>query len=701
MATASAYTPFNMDTFAIWDGTTTITTPTQFQITNGAQVQNYFGTGFTYSGGAITGGTLNATEYLLSAVKQYEVTGLSHDMMTVNSYLATHDAQALLGYLLNGNDIFNGSSGNDLANGYAGSALLFGNSGDDTLVGGFGDDVLNGGVGYDYAKYTSAAFGVTVNLAAGTASGGAGNDTLSGIEAVVGSAYNDTITGDALNNWVEAGGGNDALYGNAGDDALLGGVGSDYLVGGDGNDYLDGGADFDYVDYTSAASGVTVNVGTGTGAVSGGAGNDTLIGIEYVQGSAFADVLTGGAGNEVLSGGSGNDYLWASAGNDELNGGAGADYADFLSATSGVTADLAAGTASGGAGNDILVGIEYLIGGSYNDTLRGNASGNWIDGREGTDDLRGNGGNDALLGGAGNDYLDGGAGNDYLDGGAGTDYVDYASATSGVTVNLAAGTASGGAGNDTLTGIEYVLGSGFNDTFIGDGVGNWVDGRDQTDDLRGNGGDDTLLGGAGNDYLDGGAGNDYLDGGAGTDYVDYTSATSGVTVNLAAGTASGGGAGNDTLLNIEQVRGSAYNDTIMGGDVGLFIYGLEGNDDLRGGTYLYGGPGTDYLDGGPGGDDLHGDDPGSLIAVADTFVLRPGDGGATLAFADLINDFQDGVDMIGLGGGLAFADLTITQGTGEYAADAIIQITATGEYLARVWNFSAASLDALDFKPVA
>src|SRR5262245_50542048 len=75
--------------------------------------------------------------------------------------------------------------------------------------------------------------------------------------------------------------------------------------------------------------------------------------------------------------------------------------------------------------------------------------------------------------------------------------------------------------------------------------------------------DDTLIGTADNDtinVLDGGAGNDNLNGGLGIDLARYTSATGGITANLAAGTVTGAGIGTDTLTGIEQIRGSSFAD---------------------------------------------------------------------------------------------------------------------------------------------
>jgi Ca2+-binding RTX toxin-like protein len=131
-------------------------------------------------------------------------------------------------------------------------------------------------------------------------------------------------------------------------------------------------------------------------------------------------------------------------------------------------------------------------------------------------------GSNAIFADAGNDTITGGVGNDVISGGSGTDTVTYASATQGISVDLAAGTASGpDIGNDTLIGIENVVGGSGNDTLLGDNNNN------------------ELSGGAGNDQLAGRGGNDILHGGAGIDQVRYGITTLGVTVDLAAGTATG------------------------------------------------------------------------------------------------------------------------------------------------------------------
>jgi Ca2+-binding RTX toxin-like protein len=94
----------------------------------------------------------------------------------------------------------------------------------------------------------------------------------------------------------------------------------------------------------------------------------------------------------------------------------------------------------------------------------------------------------------------------------------------------------------------------------------------------GGAGVDTLIGGSGNDTLSGGPGADLLDGGGGTDTADYASSSAGVTVNLLSGTGSGGDAQGDTFNSIENVVGSALNDTLTGSNTANMLEGGRGID---------------------------------------------------------------------------------------------------------------------------
>jgi hypothetical protein len=97
---------------------------------------------------------------------------------------------------------------------------------------------LHGGAGTNWLDYSAYGSGVTVNLATGTATGFAG---ISGIENVVGSLFNDSLTGDARNNVLIGLGGNDTLRAGSGRDILIGGDGNSTLQGGSGQDILIGG----------------------------------------------------------------------------------------------------------------------------------------------------------------------------------------------------------------------------------------------------------------------------------------------------------------------------------------------------------------------------------------------------------------------------------------------------------------------------
>jgi Ca2+-binding RTX toxin-like protein len=236
---------------------------------------------------------------------------------------------------------------------------------------------------------------------------------------------------------------------------------------------LNGAAGTDTADYSEAGSAVTVSLAITTAQATGGSGLDTLTAIENLTGSAFADKLTGNAGANVLNGGLGADTM---------TGGDGADiyYVDNL----GDSVTESNATASTG-------GIDTV-----NSTLSAYTLGTNVEnGRilaTGAANLTGN----AL-----NNVLYAGAGNNVLNGAAGTDTADYSDAGSAVTVSLAITTAqaTGGSGSDTLTAIENLTGSAYNDRLIGNAANN------------------VLTGGAGQDILAGGAGKDIFDFNAVTD----------------------------------------------------------------------------------------------------------------------------------------------------------------------------------------
>jgi Ca2+-binding RTX toxin-like protein len=376
-------------------------------------------------------------------------------------------------------------------------------------------------------------------------------------------------------------------------------------------------------------------------------GNDTI------TGSSMADRLYGFAGDDIILGGDGNDTLRGGAGIDILDGGNGSDFANYQGSAAGVNVDLSTNINTGGdAAGDSLNSIENLYGSSNADHLTGNSDANVIGGENGDDVLVGNGGNDAMNGEAGNDNLDGGDGADRLVGGAGTDTIHGGTGVDSIDGGADNDMLFGDDGNDTIAGgdgDDQIDGGADNDSLFGHAGTDVLTGGDGNDVLRGGDGDDTLNGGTGNDILEGGAGADVLNGGDGIDTAHYANSPGGVMVNLATGIAIGGDAQGDTLSGIEQVLGSAFNDTLIGDAGANALLGQGGDDSLTGGG------GGDLLKGGTGND---------------TFVyLAIGDSTVAAAGKDVIADFSTG-DKI---------DLSAIDANGEGAGDGAF-IFGTGAF---------------------
>ena len=308
------------------------------------------------------------------------------------------------------NDSLLGEDGNDSLIGGTGGDSLFGGNNNDTLVGGSGNDSLDGGAGFDWADYATSGSAVSINLATNANSGGdAAGDTLTAIEAVLGSAFNDTMVGSAADESLVGGAGNDSLDGGAGNDTLVGGTGADTLVGGSGTDVASYAA-------SSVAVAVNLSANINTG---GDAAGDSITGVEAVIGSALndtligsntADSLDGGAGADSLAGLGGNDTIIGGDGNDTVVGGFGADSID-----AGIGNDVV----SGGAGADNILGgdgLDTITAGDSADTVDGGIGDDSIDGGSGADSLSGGTGNDSILGGGGNDTVIAGDGNDTIHG---------------------------------------------------------------------------------------------------------------------------------------------------------------------------------------------------------------------------------------------------------------------------------------------
>ena len=185
-----------------------------------------------------------------------------------------------------------------------------------------------------------------------------------------------------------------------------------------------------------------------------------------------------------------------------------------------------------------------------------------------------------------------------------------------------------GEGADTVrASVNFVLGAGVSIETLataadagtvainltGNELAQMIVGNAARNILRGLAGNDTLSGLAGNDTLDGGAGNDLIDGGSGADLVSYAAASSSVTVNLGiAGAQNTRGAGTDTLVGIENLTGSNFNDALTGSSAANVVNGGRGNDSIGGGA------GNDTLIGGVGADSFRFDTALSASANVDT-----------------------------------------------------------------------------------
>jgi Ca2+-binding RTX toxin-like protein len=501
-----------------------------------------------------------------------------------------------------------------------------------------GDDSVNGGNGADHL------FGMA---GADMIDGGAGNDVIdggSGADIILGGDGNDILDGGApgAEEDVRGGEGNDRII-STGTGAYRGEAGDDFVIAGNraGSELLDGGEGVDTLDLRGVSGNLMIDLATGATGRAGKSftGFERLYsgdGADQVTGTVDANVIRTGAGNDTIDGGGGNDVLDGGAGDDVMRGGTGFDTVTYVDATGAVSVNLRPEAQdTGGAGVDILLGVENLIGSAFDDSLTGNGGANRLVGGRGDDRLSGSSGDDRLEGDSGDDILAGGLGDDIIDGGSGFDIADYSDANVGVIVYLDFyRTVETNVGVDTLIDIEGVYGSDFGDVLSGGADSDWLYGGDGVDFLEGvnlldlnngsAGGNNTLNGGAGNDFMKGGLARDIFIGGDGVDEVSYSNlafSTSrvGVTVNLSlSGAQDTGGGGIDTMNGIENLMGTGFGDVLIGSNVDNRLDGGTGNDRLVGGQgrdrllggsdndVLLGGADADRLDGSAGDDVLHG-----------------------------------------------------------------------------------------------
>ena len=608
-----------------------------------------------------------------------------------------------------------GEHGHDILFGGIGDDHLFGGPGNDHLWGNGGTDTLTGGTGSDwfYITFEKGDSGAGADTVRGDQPGETSNDpamsnpgdtdtisyekwmdedehmgvtldlsdtsdNIEGIENIIGSPDDDTLTGDGEDNIIE---------------------------GGDGDDVLTGGEGSDTVSYRSSSRGVKIDlsdtVPADRGSRGDAAGDVINDGFENIIGSANDDDLRGDASAEygnTIEGLAGADFLDGGDADTsgaqtlgDLNGVIGVgengtdirDTLSYRSSSAGVTVNLATASTSGGdaEGDEIEVfdvdydhdddgstdtveaefsTFENLIGSAHRDVLTGDDRENHIQGGAGDDVIRGGKSDDTLEGGPGADMIDGGhtrtSAEDPSD--MFTDTASYANARAGVTVDLDAGKGTGGdAEGDTFVSIEEFMGSMNDDKFIA---------SDEADVVNGGGhGADDMVGGEPDwDGSDG-------------DTISYEKSEEAVTVNLgtpggqdgaqeSGATATdpnpeGSYARGDMLTGIENVMGSDQGDSLTGDDNKNELYGGLGNDeliaiansaeDIMGGDVLSGGAGNDTLIGSADPETLKGDEghdsitggggDDEITGGAGDDVMTGGDGSDTFVFSPAEGDGDD------------------------------------------------------------
>ena len=560
-----------------------------------------------------------------------------------------------------------GEGGNDVLDGGGGDDEIDGGDGDDLITGGPGADTIDGGDGNDTISYMHSGSGemININLRAGSASGGdAAGDTLGDdIENVIGAAYAENmLTGDKEGNTLRGGSlsdvlvgdrGNDVLSGGGGDDELDGSDGDDTLNGGPGADELTGGDGDDTASYATSMMGVTVRLHSQQakgGDAEGDTWGDTET-VEYtlededgenedfeetvpdiinVTGSMLADTLAGDSRDNVLYGlggddaiyggpGGGNDVLWGGGGADRLFGGLGGD------------------TLHGGAGDDLLSGgkgADKVYGGAGSDMIYADEEDSVIDGWHHDDDPGRPMDLVSTMGAGEVESLE-----DVSDPFS-VDTVSFEKSKTGIAVGPNGIFDTGDdmpftLSDEGVVNIENIIGSSLNDAFTGDMYDNEIEGGD------------------GADTLDGGehASRAPLVFPSIGDTVSYRNSDRDVTVSLGngaeAGVAIGGHAQGDTIVNFENVRGSAHGDVLTGSDDGATaddgnghnrIWGMDGEDEIDGGEgsdVIEGGAGADELDGGTNGAEDDGQEGtttigGATVQVGDTLSYASSDAGVSV-----------------------------------------------------------------------
>ncbi len=508
--------------------------------------------------GTATGRTTGGVDIIMRA-DEVDQHGIARDIHGDSSFEDV-DGSAYRDYIL-------GDETDNVLRGLNGNDEIEGHNGNDWLVGGNGRDTLNGGLGYDWADYSDLLVAVDIDLQVGEVTGGGhfGKETISGVEAVVGTILGDTIQGDGEDNILDPGafgGEMDTVKGGGAKDTLRLDWGAideglelvkinkiDGVVRG-----ADGGET--YVDFDSVQR-MHVTTGSGNDVI---ASHEDLAAEDKPEHNYFLgdDIINTGAGNDTIHAGTGRDQVLAGSGNDLV---------------SRIKDDTIAETffLDGGAGIDTLeidvsyddTGVEMIVRDSVSEThdTVSFVDGGAVSGFERLQVVKtGDGGDHLVQLGAVDNTFETGGGQDIVQLDYGSNDVDAGesglrSITDTDTLRLnysgetllklditSFGTGAANAlkagmliSGGTLGGATYtstyrnfermdLIGTDNGDDIVGITAnessvtsGDYIDGAGGADTINGRGGNDTLLGGLGRDVLRGASGRDDLFGGRGQD----------------------------------------------------------------------------------------------------------------------------------------------------------------------------------------
>ncbi len=353
-----------------------------------------------------------------------------------------------------------------------------------------------------------------------------------------------------------------------------------------------------------------------------------------IMGMESDDTLLGTVGNDEILALGGNDRITGSTGNDTLNGGIGIDIVNYTSLNENITLTPGGGLNKGGGGQDLLLGIETIVGNvNQINAIDASTAGagakmdvdlaadqmtvyipglnvsrtftvqnfNDIIGTNGNSRMVGNDRNNRITGGSGDDVMVGSRGNDTMNGGSGNNAMDYSNLGRAVRILPRGSIDKGGLGTDKVSNFQRII-----------GATNRANTIDASTADRGSS-------------------------------LNLNLATNSMTVSIPTV-----GAQQFEVVNFVNAIGSANNDTIVGGSISSSLTGGGGNDTITGGT------GNDRLTGsnsqakGVGEvDTLTGGGGGNRFVLGDrNGAYYVGSGNNDYA---LITDFSFGRDSIDVG----------------------------------------------------